>query len=135
MAKFRTPLLFFSACNCKLGIAVSFSVFCFLLFFFSYQWYHPILPQNPKHFDKGMHFLLCKATIHKVFLCFHTKFLVSPVVKLSSTWTDRTRQTVQTKIRLSDQVLHYFSFHLYILKALLHCKIQLFHFFEQLHGN
>ena len=51
--------------------------------------------------------------------------------------TDRSQQTVQTKIRLllkkqSDQGLHCLSFHQHLLDALMRCYIKLFYFLGQL---
>ena len=51
--------------------------------------------------------------------------------------TDRSQQTVQTKIRLllkkqSDQGLHCLPFHQHLLDALMQCYIKLFYFLGQL---
>ena len=59
------------------------------------------------------------------------RFLHVPV-KILCIGTDRSQQTVQTKIRLllkkqSDQDLHCLPFFLHLLEALLQCKIKLFY--------
>ena len=53
--------------------------------------------------------------------------------------TDRSQQTVETKIRLllkkqSDQGLHCLPFHQHLLDALMHCYIKLY-YFQDNYGN
>ena len=60
-------------------------------------------------------------------------FLNKPTVKILCIRTDRSQQTVQTKIRLllkkqSDQGLRCLPFHQHLLDALMQCYIKLFYF-------
>ena len=59
--------------------------------------------------------------------------LLSITVQILCIWTDRSHQTVQTKIRLllkkqSDQGLRCLPFHQHLLDALMQCYIKLFYF-------
>ena len=64
---------------------------------------------------------------------FHDDVLVKSTVQILCIGTDRSQQTVQTKIRLllkkqSDQGLHCLPFHQHLLDALMQCYIKLFYF-------
>ena len=59
--------------------------------------------------------------------------LINITVQILCIGTDRSQQTVQTKIRLllkkqSDQGLHCLPFHQHLLDALMQCYIKLFYF-------
>ena len=55
--------------------------------------------------------------------------IMSNAVQILCIGTDRSQQTVQTKIRLqSDQGLRYLPFHQHLLDALMQCYIKLFYF-------
>ena len=58
---------------------------------------------------------------------------IIPTVQILCIGTDRSQQTVQTKIRLllkkqSDQVLRCLPFHQHLSDALMQCYIKLFYF-------
>ena len=61
------------------------------------------------------------------------KMCLDDTVQMLCIGTDRSQQTVQTKIRLllkkqSDQGLHCLPFHQHLLDALMQCYIKLFYF-------
>ena len=63
----------------------------------------------------------------------HHIFAGGTTVQILCIGTDRSQQTVQTKIRLllkkqSDQVLRCLPFHQHLLDALMQCYIKLFYF-------
>ena len=67
--------------------------------------------------------------------CFlmHTCIIIRVTVQSLCIGTDRSQQTVQTKIKLllqkqSDQGLHCLPFHQHLLDALMQCYIKLFYF-------
>ena len=77
------------------------------------------------------HLRLLLIWVHTV--CIAISFQIFMItVKILCIGTDRSQQTVQTKIRLllkkqSDQDLHCLSIYRHLFEALLHCKIKLFY--------
>ena len=69
----------------------------------------------------------------EVILAPQIRDMVEDTVKILNIGTNRCELTVQTQIRLllkeqSDLGRHCLTFHQHPLEALLHCKIELFHF-------
>ena len=65
--------------------------------------------------------------------------LLQDTVQILCIGTDRSQQTVQTKIRLllkkqSDQGLHCLPFHQHLLDVLMQCYIKIFYFYDN-YGN
>ena len=62
----------------------------------------------------------------------HGRYLMYGTLQILCVGTDRSQQTMQTKIRLlqkqSDQGLRCFPFHQHLLGALMQCYIKLFYF-------
>ena len=75
--------------------------------------------------------VLCRSTDHALYLYLFCENIFT--VQILCIGTDRSQQTVQTKIRLllkkqSDQGLHCLPFHQHLLDALIQCYIKLFYF-------
>ena len=72
-------------------------------------------------------------------MCVSKVSIVLHTVQILCIGTDRSQQTVQTKIRLllkkqSDQGLRCLPFHQHLLDALMQCYIKLFYFWDN-YGN
>ena len=87
-----------------------------------------------QHLEVYLKFALINANC-EVMTCYNNIYILYAVatVQILCIGTDRSQQTVQTKIRLllkkqSDQGLRYLPFHYHLLDALMQCYIKLFYF-------
>ena len=114
-------------------LTMFFFILCFyhnpLVFVCNIYWLYTN-PENKSFFN---HMLIIIHVFYLFFSTVYPVFLEVLTVKILCIGTDRSQQTVETKIRLllkkqSDQDLRCLPFHQHLLEALMQCYIKLFYF-------